>query len=1481
MTTALAFAPLTVVATAQAQEVPSVRATRDDDQPVTAPADALGAPSASTVVSAANLFIEQRADATTSSGTTVIPDGGVADVSGVEPFRADLNPQVPTAAGRFLDPRKAQPAIVDFDPDSNPDPERVASLRHQDTGGDGLLTLSYRFPAEGPRGATLQQGAAAQVGGTYAFSPLSTGTGAGVYLAAPVEQPLGFAAPVTTVAAPGPTVPLAVGQWALIAAADGSDAVALMNRADGTCLDVLGDSDQAGAVIDAYPCNGQPNQLWDIEPVSDGTATLVSARSGLSLTAGTTGFTQEFSTGGPAQTFRIDAIVEPQGILPTFSVPQARDEALPSALAAGDLDRSVDSVGRYRDESVIAWADADRELTVAVIDHNANASHLLVSQTTLGITVGAEGFPGSVGVAIGDFDGAPSSRNEIGVTWQDGGGTIHASILSYSASDTGSIDGYGGTRTLSVPVPDTGPRIGAAGFPDAASLVGGLGHAAAGDLLNSRHQQLIVTWADDAGSGDAENVGNAHVGAFSFGSDLSVEAVSALQLTGDGLSATVYGNVVRQGLPVVTGLFKYGPTDTVATSYPLTRRQIAVGWGSDDRANFRTVDAVVAKDGTSFTLVPLSQPVYLDEITSGELAPGRPIALAAGGFAGQGAPDEVPLWGIAATSTPLNAPPVTTRWSIDPASYQVVGGAVVPVAGSPSGEADASLTAFDQQDLSLRVGAPVTLTIENQPVVQVIGAEPPTHADYLPGNELADENGFVNLDQGYGFALTLGRTTDSTATVAYTASTTGSIGTTDSLDVKESVKTGIPDLIGFKGSIDSTTKFKLQNDATSTRSSSDGVSTSVKQSATTSDDDVLFYHSQSSVIFRYPILGGRMTSGGQPIDGQACSPDCFGFFDIPVPLSVGQQALVPGTSVDASVGFSPSWQNGNALSYPSAPDTTDAGPVVLQPGGLPVFVDPEPTLYSVGRNASSTALDVSGVTNTSQGSSSSLTWNLDETVTAAAAVKVGVPGNNETTSLTASLGVNGGQTISKSVQGTTTNTTDSTFSISVPALNQDGHYNALSSSYYATSGIFKTVHGAQLPTNLAQAGAAFWTGAYGGPDPALNLPQALELITPNNASESPSVQFETGQDRQALRGFEVRQPVDTSGSLTSGAPYAAGDNPVGGTPVTFAVPVSNYSVGGSSPAGTVDFIAVAADGYFAKAKGATPVPIGRSVLPALSPGEQATVVSPPWVTPTSDGAENYLVFAQVNKDGADETHPLNGTPCPADAGLIDPLTGAVETLACGQNNQGYGELTVVPAPLSSIGLEASRAADVRPVGATFLASAAADRVDAGTAPAQLVEGALVRGQIQFAAEADTVVNQLVEIYDGPPADGRLVAVTTLRAADAGDVREAKYRWTPTGLGRHQLHQVVRSTAGGGDTWTQIVDVDVVPTDGDNAGGNGDGGGSDNGSAAGTGGDSPHPSADGRSHLAATGPSDLGALLLAGVALIIGGALTLRRRRTRT
>lgn len=1507
----LALGPLAVVVPAQAQvtAAPSVRATRDAQQPATPPADAMGSPSASTVVTADDLFIEQREGATTFSATTAIPDGGGAAVSGTERFRADLDPQTSTAAGRFLDPGRAVPAIPGFDASASPDPERVASLRHQDTGGDGILALTYRFPAAGPGGATLARGAALQAGGTYAFSPLSSGAGSGTYLAAPAQQPQGFGAGVTTVRSPGSAVPVAAGQWSLVSAAgaNGPNVFSLVNRADGTCLDVLAQSMSPGALVDAYPCNGGANQQWAVFPPSGGTTSLQSVQSGLLLTAGPGGFTQETGSSGsgtPSQTFATDAIQEPQGVVPTVGIPQARDESLPSALATGDLDRSVDSIGRYRDESVVAWADEDRTLNVAVADHNANASHVLLSQTSLGVTVGAAGFPGSVGVAIGDFDGAPDSRDEIAVTWQDSGGTIHASLLRYTADGTGASDGFGGGRTLTVAVPDTGPRVGAAGFPDAASLVGGFGHAAAGDLLNSGHQQLVVTWADDGGTGNATEVGNAHVGAFSFGTDLSVAAVSALTLTADDLSATVYGNVVRQGLPVATGLFKYGPTDTVATSYPLTRRQVVVGWGSQNRANFQTVDAVLGADGTSFSLVPLSQPVYLDQVTPGELAPGRPIALAAGGYAGQGTPDQVPLWGIAATSTPMNSPPVTTRWSIDPGSFRAVGGAVVPVGSSPGDEADVTLTAFDQRDRSLRVGAPLTLTVENQPAVQVLGAEPPTHADYLPGNRLADADGFVNVDREYGFALTLGQSTTSDTTAAYQTSKTGTVGTADSLDVKATYKAGVPG-VALKSSLDSTTKFQLQNSSTSATSGSYSTQKSKMQTATTNDDDVLFYHSQSSVIYRYPILGGQQTSGGQPVTDQPCSPTCYGFYDVLVPLSVSEQSVVTGTGIDASVGYNPSWQNGNALSYPPTPDTADSGVFTVPGNPVPVTIDPTPVAYSVGRDASSATLDVAASTGSGFGSSSSLSWNLDETVTGAVQVKLGLPEESVTGSVTASLGVNGGQTLSSSVQGTSTNSTDSSFTVAVPALAQDTEYGAQSSSYYSTSGAFKTVHGVQVPTNAARPGAAFWTGAYAAPDPALNLPLALDVVPPNNVTQNPTVSFERGADRQALRGFEVRQPADGSGSLTDGTPYAPGENPVAGTPVTFAAPVGNYSVLGTSSAGTVDFLAVPSDALFSTNTGPA-ITIGRSTLPPLTPGQQTTVVSPSWTAPAGTGTQNYRVFVQVNRDGGQsETHPLNGAPCPAADGLVDPLTGQAETLACGQNNQGWGELTVTPAPLSSTGLGATRGADVRPVGATFRLDPAADRLDAARGPARVTEGQRIHGQVQFTAEADTAVNQPVEIYDGPPSEGNLIAVTTLRAADAGAQREAEYRWTPQGVGRHQLHQVVRSATGGGDTWTQVVDVDVVAaSSGGGSGGNG--GGGNGGGGNGSGGDgsggvptagptspavpggagsttpdalAPDGSAGSRpGGLASTGARNLGLLVLVGAALVATGTVLVRRRR---
>jgi hypothetical protein len=88
-------------------------------------------------------------------------------------------------------------------------------------------------------------------------------------------------------------------------------------------------------------------------------------------------------------------------------------------------------------------------------------------------------------------------------------------------------------------------------------------------------------------------------------------------------------------------------------------------------------------------------------------------------------------------------------------------------------------------------------------------------------------------------------------------------------------------------------------------------------------------------------------------------------------------------------------------------------------------------------------------------------------------------------------------------------------------------------------------------------------------------------------------------------------------------------------------------------------------------------------------------------------------------------------------------------------------------------------------------------------------GQRITGLVHASAAAHTAEHPLVAIYDGPVADGKLVAVTRLNGIDAKAGGTATFSWTPDKPGLHELHQVLLGTRATGEDDEQIMRVQVA------------------------------------------------------------------------
>ena len=57
---------------------------------------------------------------------------------------------------------------------------------------------------------------------------------------------------------------------------------------------------------------------------------------------------------------------------------------------------------------------------------------------------------------------------------------------------------------------------------------------------------------------------------------------------------------------------------------------------------------------------------------------------------------------------------------------------------------------------------------------------------------------------------------------------------------------------------------------------------------------------------------------------------------------------------------------------------------------------------------------------------------------------------------------------------------------------------------------------------------------------------------------------------------------------------------------------------------------------------------------------------------------------------------------------------------------------------------------------------------------------------------------MVIVYEGDPADGNVVATTTMQGVRDDGSSVAAFRYLPHEVGLHQLHVVIRGTASAGD-----------------------------------------------------------------------------------
>ena len=424
------------------------------------------------------------------------------------------------------------------------------------------------------------------------------------------------------------------------------------------------------------------------------------------------------------------------------------------------------------------------------------------------------------------------------------------------------------------------------------------------------------------------------------------------------------------------------------------------------------------------------------------------------------------------------------------------------------------------------------------------------------------------------------------------------------------------------------------------------------------------------------------------------------------------------------------------------------------------------------------------------------------------------------------MGYNASRATGVNDTGSTTSSSASSFELDIPTINSNEGYRIGTAYYIDTSGVPKVIHGVDLTSNPGST--EFWERDYGqAPDPALNLPYAT-FLTYDDLGQLIVPEFSTLATRQLIRGFAALQPYDPASPMTSAQPYSS--DPVVGDPVTFSVQVHDYSLM-DSPSVPVDFYAVPVDANGLDVTG-PPEPIGTVASGKIASQGEVTVNAPPWTAKddAADGAaQNWRIFVVLDPDNTvGEIHPWkDGTTCPVsaldpnappstivDGKMVDPMTGGPDTLTCGQNNQGYGTVTVMPATKSATngggtGLGAPQTTGVRVDGGGLSdGTTSASQLEATDATPSLRLAENATGIVHTDTTATSDAIQPVLIYDGPPSDGRLIAATTLDGASKDGGGDAQFTWRPTTPGIHTIYEELIGSDPAGDS-QQTLQVNVV------------------------------------------------------------------------
>ena len=1021
-------------------------------------------------------------------------------------------------------------------------------------------------------------------------------------------------------------------------------------------------------------------------------------------------------------------------------------------MAVGDLDGYPVLVGDkqiYRDEIVVVHSGSvvdyeTRVVTVTVLDHDLNVL------ATENITARMNDWTGT-SVTVGNFCG--DGKMEIAVAypmksdWERGiylENDIHLALYTFSRDASGSrlekkhslatnkdsapilepgdFDGDGFDE-IALHVGDIVVYSATSGFQlvkNGAEIVSGGNDMAAGLFLfdpatnhGFNRRQLAVTATANIGGRSVP-----HLKIYGFNSDLSQIQLGG-ELTVDPGSITFY-----QGL--AAGNF-VGNQDLTDKPSPTMDLALLVN----------TMD-----NNTHFFCIDVAPFAPIDNDNDGEV-------------------DEDPVDGINndGDAQTDEDPAETATYTLSQKYYQNFG----PIIGASQwGSAPLPIVAYDASGDSIRLleDEAAHISLKNVIIPEYIIEEPPKHIDILPDdpNNPAGTWSVVNISKDSKFYVEF---RDSQGVVfSNSIKDTSSVNTggSHSFGATASAGGGFLGIFSFNASVGTENKWTRDYNVNQSSLEKDYQTKTISFSGQTNSDDFIKYSERAIDIWRYPILGQKVTLS-TPDDG-------YGFLEIVLPARYRRHEKA-GSSLDW---YQPRHEPGNILSYPKY-----AGGIPDDVGSF--FVNGQEVnnvmnvVTTVGVDGNSKIQDISWSNesgneqektyNTTLGHSSDINTSVSASVNFFASVSTDTHYNTN---------FHDSNSWGRSTICAHTQTSSHGIKINVPVPRGTLHaYEFTPFVYVTTAGALKVKHYADPDLTVN-----WWTQQYGlKPDPALNLPKKYTISGGNFVPQTDLTQ------RAQMKGCFLRatavNPVTGLKDIHNAA-IKHGEN------VELVARIYNYSLVASGPF-KVRFEYIENDGVNQYSYTGTPVLISEANVPNVGARDMIEVAVV-WYTNSGlmsnfvPGSNKYYRFVvTVDPDNwVDEIHEKDA---------VATVNGAQYTHC---NNVGYwpwgsGVMVYSGTPLQAGGETSDPDISLED---DSLAIEVSDG-DMATEDPVVLGGNTYTLRARIASNRVFEHNRFVSFYNGDPNQGgELISAETLHGLYVGDT-DVMVEWTPPAEGAYDIH----------------------------------------------------------------------------------------------